>query len=578
MKKILKTALITSVLMLIALGALSVYLFQRGKEVKEENQEQAMTELDMLYDGYTKEQVDPDAATPITKKGKNSNLKEIEYKSVKDIYRLDKSSEAKEKLDRWKKTGIRSIDEPLFVWNPYGTNQLSMYTYFETPEAYYVEYTISVEDETIPDFTRTAYSDTPEKTKQEHEYQLTGFVPGRTNYLILRLYDSKGQMAQKKIFKIDVPELKSQPSVRLKAENGSSKEEMTNGLFFVLEEGKQAQILIYDNSGVIRGLIPLMPDTSSDLFMKSDGMYYEYDNGCFAKLTGMGQVANTFSADGYEIDGNFVYNGYGQIWMLAEKKGSKTGNDLLLSLDINSGKVSLLADFKKLLPKIYKKSKSRNWLDLNSLVMTGSSEVLVSSGTTSGLYHVKGLSGGKPSVDYIIGDKDIFYDTVYSDICLSKGLGGEEAESGEEDSKIEPGTDFIPAYGACSLSYLSQGYSQPYEVALFNSNYLDASGLKGIASKVKSKKNEKKSYYYVLTIWPEDKKYTVSSSFEVPRSAAGGSTAGYSRHEIILSKDAHQYGEFDASGRVLFKYTYGKNKQFTKVRKESMKDFWFENL
>lgn len=576
----MKTVLITSIFMLAALAGLSVFLFQKGKKVKEENQKQAMNELDMLYKGYIREQVDPDAATPITEKGENHNLKKIEYKSVKDVYRLDKSGDAKEKLDKWKKTGIRSIDDPLFVWNPFGTNQLSMYMYFETPEPYYVEYTISVaDDETIPDFTRVAYADSAAKTLQEHECQLIGFVPGRTNYLIIRLYDGKNVLEKKKTFKIDVPELKSQPSIRLKAESGSSREEMSNGLFFVVEEGKQAGILIYDNSGILRGYMPLMSGTTSNMFVKSDGIYYKYDKDKFARITKMGQVSNTFAVDDYVFDDEFTYNGYGQVWILAQKKGEKLGKDLLVSLDLNSGKVSLLADFKKLLPKLYKKSKNSKWLDLNSLVMTGSSGVLVSSGTLSSLIHVKGLSGGRPSIDYIVGDKEIFYNTDVSDLCLDKGIGGEEAKNADkEESKILPGTDFTEPYGISSLSMLSKDDGSSYEVMLFNANYFDVSGIKGLGSKMKSKKNEKKSFCYVLKIWPEEKKYTLNTSFEVPRSVDGGSTQQYGAHEIILSNDGHQYGEYDASGRVLFKYTYGKKKKISCVRKESMKEFWFENM
>lgn len=580
MKKILKTALITSLIMLAALGALSFFLFKKGKEYKAGTQEKAMMQLDMLYSGYIKEQVDPDAAVPITEEGENANLRTIKYNSTSEIYRLDKSSETREKLDRWKKTGIRSIDEPLFVWNPYGTNQLSMYVYFETPEPYYVEYTVCVEDETIPDFTRTAYLDSAEKTSKEHEYQFVGFVPGRTNFIIMRFFDQKNQMSMKRTFKIDVPELKSQPSVRIKVKSGSSKEKMTNGLFFAVEKGKDSQILIYDNSGIIRGLIPLMPGTSSDVFVKSDGMYLEYENGRIAKISKMGQVANTFDVGGYNVDGGFVYNGYGQIWMLAEKKGSKTGNDLLLSINLNSGKVSQLADFKELLPGLYKKSRKNNWLGLNSIVMTGSSSVLVSSEITSSLFHVIGLSGGKTSVNYIIGDKAIFDDTPAGGMNFDKGLGGDEAkENKNEESKIELGTDFVPPYGISGISYVSGDYTEgPYEVAVFNSNYLDTSGIKKYAPGVKALKNEKKSYYYLLKIWPDDKKYTLTDSFEVPRSIKGGSTDVYSGHEIILSRDEHQYGEYDPTGRVLFKYTYGKKKNITKVRKESMKDFWFKSI
>ena len=66
--------------------------------------------------------------------------------------------------------------------NPYGTNTLSLYVYFTTEELVSVSYTVSVEDESIDDFSQTPAGEDDFDT--EHEFQVLGLIPEESNTLM----------------------------------------------------------------------------------------------------------------------------------------------------------------------------------------------------------------------------------------------------------------------------------------------------------------------------------------------------------------------------------------------------------
>ena len=75
--------------------------------------------------------------------------------AVKEIYNVEKQNTIRKTLDEQIAQGSHSENNALMVYNPFGTNTLSMYTYFTTAQGAKISYTIHVEDDKIADFTRT---------------------------------------------------------------------------------------------------------------------------------------------------------------------------------------------------------------------------------------------------------------------------------------------------------------------------------------------------------------------------------------------------------------------------------------
>ena len=68
--------------------------------------------------------------------------------------------------------------------NPFGTRPNSYYFYFKTTNKCMVRYTVTVPDETISDHIRYVNNGTEGNVTNEHEFLVTGLVPGMTNYII----------------------------------------------------------------------------------------------------------------------------------------------------------------------------------------------------------------------------------------------------------------------------------------------------------------------------------------------------------------------------------------------------------
>lgn len=107
---------------------------------------------------------------------------QLQKEEIRKIYNTDSQEEIREELDDKKEEKEYSESDMLVEYNPFGTNTLSLYVYFESEQAENVSCTIHVEDETIPDYTQQLTEDGSYVT--EHEYQVLGLVPDHQNEII----------------------------------------------------------------------------------------------------------------------------------------------------------------------------------------------------------------------------------------------------------------------------------------------------------------------------------------------------------------------------------------------------------
>lgn len=601
MKHYLKIALITSAVMLVVIGGLAGLAGKGYFSIQDKEKETSKEELDInLYD-KPKRELGNTPVTTLSTKGEDKVLT-FSHKNAKDIYNVKTSKRVKQMLDEEKKADRYNFDSPLWAYNPFGTNELSLYLYFNTPNAAKLKYTIQVKNDDIPDFTRTCYNKNGMQVSEEHEYQIIGLVPGMENYIYLDLYDSKGEVTKSAVYRFKPDKLAGNIVTQLMTVDGKSTEQVSNGLYFFLghdTDNKKApkKIYLYDNSGVIRGSIPLVNYRTDRFLMKDGQMLYNYSNKGFAAVNSIGQVMKTYDLGRYTQHHDFIYDGYGHLLVLASKNGEKSIRDRIVSLDLKNGKVKELVDLGKIIPKMKKKAskgsgtKKLNWINLNSIAMVGSNSVAVSSKELSSILKIDGITSILPSLDYIIGANSIWEKTKYKDKVYQKAAKESEENEGDTNQTEASGTNassstknlFMSQFGQSDISVINENGldSEQYYIMMYNNNYGNSDTRKDIKwSSIRNvgtkKKEASTSKYYKYYVDEAAGTYQLAETFRVPYSNYDSSIQDYNGHFIVNSGLECSVGEYDREGVLIHGLNYNVSTYTYRVRKESMKNFWFQ--
>lgn len=586
MKKKLLTIVFTSLVMILVLGGGTMFLYQKSEKVREAQEAAKAQELDIFLDNFedNKENYDERVITELedAKKGFSSKV----------VYNTMYTKTKEKEIEKSKKKNLYDFESPLFLWNPFGTNNLSMYLYFKTTEATYVKYTIQVENSNIPNFNRTLYNGQNDNVTREHEYQLMGFIPGEKNLLILQMYNKKGDLLNKKVFSIQVPALSSKADTKLNVSKGRSEEQISNGFYTIF--GKK-YIWLYDNSGVLRGEIPIAGETSQRILMQDGDMLYGLDEKRIAKVDSLGRVKEIYSLGKYKQYGDFVYNGYGELWILATKPGkkSKSVKDTVIALNLKENTVKKLFCMEELLPKMEKKAKKPkgtkefNWVDLNAIVQVKSDEILVSSRELSTIFKVVDINSRSPRISYLIGEDEIWENLLYGKRLLKKE-GQAEANEQQAEKQAESILDlgkaedvFQSQFGQSWISYekpseLSDGQ---YYIYVWDSNYGYSSTRKnfkwstfsGIGTK---NKDARRSYLKKYLVDENTATYNLVDTQELTYTKEQGSTQFFGEHRIDNYGNQKTFAEYDSVGRMIRKFTHNQ-KDVLRIEKMNMKGFLF---
>lgn len=601
MKQYLKIALITSAVMLVALGGLAGLAGKGYFSRQEKENEVIKEELDMNLYGKTKREAGNSPIVTLSTKGEDKILT-FSHKYKKDIYNVRNSKSVKQKLDEAKGEDRYNFESPLWAYNPYGTNELSLYLYFRTSEKTKLKYTIQVKNDDIPDFTRTCSNLSGEKTSEEHEYQITGLVPGMDNYIYLDLYNLKGDVIKSAVYRFKPSKLSGNITTQLATVDGKSTEQVSNGLYFFLGHDTNnkkvpKKIYLYDNSGVIRGSIPLVNYRADRIIFKDNQMLYNYSNKGFAMVNPVGQVVKTYHLDSYTQHHDYIYDGYGHLLVLASKDGAKTVGDRVVSLDLENGKVKEIIDFGKIIPKMKKKAKKPDgakkldWINLNSIAMIGSNSILVSSKELSSMFKIKGITSVVPALDYIIGANGIWEKTTYKEKVLQKASNESEENSDKNPESAGSNTTdttdsknlFMSQFGQSDISVINESGldSEQYYIMMYNNNYGNSetrkdikwSDFKNVGTK---KKKASTSKYYKYYVDEAAGTYQLSEVFQIPYSSYDSSIQDYNGHLIANSGTACSVGEYDEKGVLIHGLNYFVNTYTYRVKKFDMKSFWYQ--
>lgn len=590
MKKKLLTILITSLVMIAGMGAFLWKMNSVNRRLEKKQAALLQEEMDTDTKDKALEDVDKLELQTLYLSGDKKNVVTREYGSVDAVYNKANSLAAEEMLTDIKEKRDYSEKDPLWAYNPYGTNPESLYMYFKSKGRFYCRYTVSVDDEKIPDFTRTLDNGAEGNVAREHEYQIIGLVPGKTNYLIFKLYNKKDELANTLYYKVDMPKSYSGAQTILSMEKGRSKKSLQNGLYTVFSKTvsqKKNAILLYDNSGVLRGELPAkgIGYNAEQIY---DTLVYAVDDNTLARVNALGQVVDCLEIPLHHIYGEFAYDGAGAVYVLAQPVQRSRSLGSVVKVEVNSGDVSdalNLSDIPSLVKLVKRadkngKLKGRNHMALDSIQVTGTNQILLGSSKYSTIMKISNVNSLMPKLDYMMTDQKLWNISGKGKAkkhlrkkLLTKALAEGQAEPTQAtplvNSILDSGKTSTPElfrsqYGQNALvveksNNLAEGQ---YYVSLLNNNAgRGASGQKN------------NSYYYKYLVDETAGTYALLEKERLPRNEKGGNVTPYEESFLYCRSGDHVFEEIDKEGRQIRSFRV--KGALYRVYKNDWKGFWF---
>ncbi|MBR1744222.1 MAG: aryl-sulfate sulfotransferase [Lachnospiraceae bacterium] len=574
MKGKIRVIIITLVVLLAGTGVFLWKMNDISKKLEAKAEEKLKEERDLIEDQKRKaiDKVKEVDIIPLYLSGDRKNVEMTKFSSVSEIYTTKKSDEVTETLAAIKRNRNCTPKDPLWAYDPYGTNRNSMYVYFRTSGNCYLRYTISVKDDGIGDFTRTAYTGGPSVTK-EHEYQITGLVAGEKNYIVMNLYNSDDQLSETRIFSVDVPKSKSGAENRLSTKKGTSKKTISNGLFTVF--GKRNAILFYDNSGVLRGEIPLEDNTGRNMEQIYDTLTYTAGKSLIVQVDFLGKVVKTHKLKGYTQSGDFIYDGSGSLYVIATAKKKKAApKSKVIQVTLENSAIDEMVDMDTVLKSVYEKARKKahkknvDWIGIDSIQLVGSNALLISSKKLSSIIKVSGIGSLVPKLNYIIADKKLY--KGYDKKLRKKVLKKLEDESAAAEATEEPRNilkkpvkqDPFPSFfGPEMISYKKKGAEGQYTLRMFAAKAGD------------TEKGDGNSYYLTYVVDEVAGTYDLKKKYKVAQTKKDGNYISNGDQYIYCCSDGNFFTESDTTGRVLKDFMMSDRPY--RVYKNDFKQFWF---
>ena len=565
-EKIMK--IIRGILILLVLVLIGLLIYFIGKNIYTNKMKENVKDKEWVYDN-----------TLITHNNSyGEDIFSISKHKMIDVYNMNYQDAVDKRINEIVDDSY-TLAYPLVIYNPYGTNNLGVNVYFETEEEMEISYVISVGDEKIPNYSNTLNNDVSGNYTKEHAYQIIGLVPGYKNVIDLVGKTKDGKEVTSSIF-FDATKIKVNSDVLVKTVEGRSTEDMEDGLFvlFGLDKAFNANNYIYDNNGVLRADL-VIEDYRSDRIEFIDGkLYYSYNNDGIGVINRLGRIEKKYLLDGYEMHHDYVYDKENNKFLIlvnSDKEKNKTIEDLIISLDLETGEIKEVVDMKDLMPDIYKEAKmpesgvntyggsGLDWIHLNSLSIVDNGEIVVSGRELSSIISIKNIYSD-PEIKYIITDEDVFEDTKYEDLVFE--------QKGE----------FVPQAGQHTITYVSDSSlgEGKYYLELYNNNYGSSvtresfpwDNYQGVGDFT----DGYASQYYKYLVDENKGTYKLVKEFDVAYSSIVSSIQDVGDNHVTSSGRSNCYAEYDNNGVLIKQFNYTSQKYAYRVFKYNFDKIWFD--
>lgn len=510
----------------------------------------------------------------------------IEY--VQSVFDTDYQNYAQKLIDDYKSADTYTQENPLLILNPYGTNRTGLYTYFNTEEAVNIRYTISVDQELIPDFTATLYSSEDGTAVTEHEGQIIGLIQGMENTILIEAVNEAGTVIAKTQYVVKVPDYGTLDKLQFEANETGDMTQLSEGLFTIsdydLQDSEEySHILVTDAYGVIRAEIVLDAIKHAPVIEFIDGnMVFAYDVDKMASINRFGKVERIYDLGQYKYHHDMEYNPSNNTMMiLADDKERDTIEEIVVSLDMETGEVSLVADFEVLMKDIYERATRPeqnmtygtefDWIHFNSIAFVNDTDVIISSRELSSIIRVNDIYHN-PTITSILADELIWADTAYSDLAYAK-IGDFSSHAGQhnltviQDDRLEEGQYYITFFNN------NWGYSPTWPE-------FDWSQLEGVnLEQFSQTEGNMGSAWYKYLVDDNAKTFALVDMVELPYASFVSNALQMENGNISFGSGSTsmKFGEYDSEGNVIVEYNYSPDAFVGAYRamKFTYKGFWF---
>lgn len=513
---------------------------------------------------------DSSGNTSTSAEPENKNVLTLDSESdIDTIYTAEYQSSIDNEIEEKKSEKTYTINDPLIIANPYGTNTTGLYVFFTTDSPTELSYTVSTDG--YEDFSQTASGG----FSTEHEHQLVGMIAGKTNTISLTATDEDGNAAGTFTLEYTAPDLLGDSdNTQLKVTSGESSEELSDGLYTMLgnrtgENNEQVDfILVYDNNGTLRSEIPIKSYRSCRLLFDNDTMYYSTSSGEIAGLDSTGQITSFYDTGNYKLHHDYIFGNNNDFLVLATDTSSNTVEDRIISIDRESGEITELIDladlFKNYFDSLDHEEDDFDWMHINSLCLVGDDTLIISSRETSSIIKISGIYS-QPTVNYIISSENFWEDTGYEDLLL-KQSGDFTLQAGQHcvdyvtSDDLEEGQYYLTMYNNNNATISTRDYDYG-EDENYDGTY---SGTKGDSS-----------YYYQYLVDENAGTFELTDKVEVTYSGYVSSVQQVGDNLLVDSGSEFEACEFDKDHNLIQTLTGSGETWWYRVFKYDFTDYWF---
>lgn len=513
---------------------------------------------------------DSSGNTSTSAEPENKNVLTLDFQSdIDTIYTAEYQSSIDNEIEEKKSEKTYTINDPLIIANPYGTNTTGLYVFFTTDSPTELSYTVSTDG--YEDFSQTA----SDGFSTEHEHQLVGMIAGKTNTISLTATDEDGNTAGTFTLEYTAPDLLGDSdNTQLKVTSGESSAELSDGLYTMLgnrtgENNEQVDfILVYDNNGTLRSEIPIKSYRSCRLLFDSGTMYYSTSSGEIAGLDSTGQITSFYDTGNYKLHHDYIFGNNNDFLVLATDTSSNTVEDRIISIDRESGEITELIDladlFKNYFDSLDHEEDDFDWMHINSLCLVGDDTLIISSRETSSIIKISGIYS-QPTVNYIISSENFWEDTGYEDLLL-KQSGDFTLQAGQHcvdyvtSDDLEEGQYYLTMYNNNNATISTRDYDYG-EDENYDGTY---SGTKGDSS-----------YYYQYLVDENAGTFELTDKVEVTYSGYVSSVQQVGDNLLVDRGSEFEACEFDKDHNLIQTLTGSGETWWYRVFKYDFTDYWF---